>query len=319
MFSNPVIYSIKRVTDKLQVTLYNISNFNTDSFNNSAQINKTGYTAKQISQNTYVLEFPLAYNVFADCYETLNAAQLRFVFTGIKNTQPEYKNPQITIEPQEKNQYNKKDSPFANLIERQYDKQYKKRKFFSKKNSFLLNKVKNKVIVIDAGHGGNDTGAMRGDILEKDITLAIALKVRNELLDRGLRNIILTRSYDKTLSLQDRVDISNNHHADIFVSIHINASVKSEINGIETHYYTEKGFEVARRMHKELMERINCEDRGLFKSKFYVINHTEAPAVLLELGFISNENERNLLISKERQKDSAEAIADGIINYLMEN
>ena len=72
-------------------------------------------------------------------------------------------------------------------------------------------------------------------------------------------------------------------------------------------------------MHKELMDKIDCLDRGLFKSKFYVINHTEAPAVLLELGFISNDEERNLLISEKRQKTSAQAIADGIVNYLMEN
>ena len=61
-------------------------------------------------------------------------------------------------------------------------------------------------------------------------------------------------------------------------------------------------------MHQELVNNINALDRGLFKSKFYVINHTEAPAVLLELGFISNENERNSLLSDERQKNSAKAI-----------
>ena len=66
------------------------------------------------------------------------------------------------------------------------------------------------------------------------------------------------------------------------------------------------------------MDKIDCSDRGLFKSKFYVINHTEAPAVLLELGFISNDQERNALTSTKRQEDSANAIAEGIINYLME-
>ena len=60
-------------------------------------------------------------------------------------------------------------------------------------------------------------------------------------------------------------------------------------------------------------------DRGLFKSKFYVINHTEAPAVLLELGFISNDSERNALLSEQRQMDSAQAIADGIVKYLLEH
>ena len=107
--------------------------------------------------------------------------------------------------------------------------------------------------------------------------------------------------------------------SDIYVSIHINASKKSEIKGIETHYYTQSGYKVAQVIHKELMKNIDAEDRGLFKSKFYVINHTKAPAVLLELGFISNEQERTSLTSEQRQTDSAQAIADGIINYLMEH
>ena len=102
------------------------------------------------------------------------------------------------------------------------------------------------------------------------------------------------------------------------MSIHINASVKSEINGIETHYYTDNGYNVAKVIHKELMNNVEAMDRGLFKSKFYVINHTEAPAVLLELGFISNEQERSSLNSDKRQMDSAQAIADGIVNYLVE-
>ena len=106
---------------------------------------------------------------------------------------------------------------------------------------------------------------------------------------------------------------------DNYVSNHINASFKSEIKGVETHYYTEKGLSVAKVIHKKLMENIDAEDRGLFKSKFYVINHTEAPAVLLELGFISNEQERNSLISEKRQQESAQAIAEGIINYLLEH
>ena len=129
----------------------------------------------------------------------------------------------------------------------------------------------------------------------------------------------MTRDTDKTLTLADRVEIANSHKADIYVSIHINASVKTEVHGVETHYYTDRGYEVAKVIHKELMGKITAIDRGLFKSKFYVINHTEAPSVLLELGFISNEQERSQLSSEKRQTESAEAIAEGIINYLMEH
>ena len=150
------------------------------------------------------------------------------------------------------------------------------------------------------------------------MTLEISQRVRDILKSRGLKKVLLTRDTDKTLSLADRVEFANSRNADIYVSIHINASVKTEINGIETHYYTQNGYNVAKIMHKELMQNVDAEDRGLFKSKFYVINHTEAPAVLLELGFISNDQERNALTSTKRQEDSANAIAEGIINYLME-
>lgn len=316
MFSNPIIHSIKRSADKVEVTLYNIANFNVNSFNAIAANNQNGFLAKKIASNAYTLSFPVKNTTMVDCYETLNASQLRFVFTG-KKTEPiagEQKVVRLPVkqEQREKTTITKKENPFASILERRSKIKNLKT---PKKN---VSRIKNKVILIDPGHGGNDTGALRGNVLEKDLTLEIALKVRAALKDRGMKKVILTRTSDTTLSLADRVRIANDYNADIFVSVHINSSVKSEINGIETHYYSERGYKVAKIIHKELMENVSATDRGLFKSKFYVINHTEAPAVLLELGFISNEKEKNLLTSQRRQQDSAEAIADGIINYLTE-
>lgn len=325
MFSNPVIYSIKKENGYLNVILYNLNNFNTESFNAIANANKTGFFAKQLSANTYKISFPITDSILADCYETLNACQLRFVFTKIPTAiipQQNKEEKQSTVvspirKPSEKTT-DKKDSSFSELFERQLSKIEKPKKKKVDKDQ-VASKIKNKVVVIDAGHGGLDTGALRGSVLEKDITLDIALKVREILQERGMKKVVMTRTGDTTLSLAERVDIANSKKANIYVSIHVNASVKSEIKGIETHYYTEKGYDVAQVIHKELMDTVNAEDRGLFKSKFYVINHTEAPAVLLELGFISNEQERNSLTSKKRQTNSAQAIADGIINYLMEH
>ncbi|MBQ3641309.1 N-acetylmuramoyl-L-alanine amidase [bacterium] len=314
-FSNPVVYSIKREKAKIGVVFYNLTNFDYVSFNNVAQSQKTGMVAEKIGSN-YKISFPVAANEFVDCYEALDASQLRFVFTkasGITVNEP----PKPSIETIKKEQ--KKESPFADLLSVAKDKkQAKVSKKETKQDLTKYKKIKDKTIVIDAGHGGNDTGALRGKILEKDLTLQIALKVRDVLKSKGFTKVIMTRAEDKTLTLAERVEIANSNNADIYVSIHINASVKSEINGIETHYYSDSGYEVAKVMHKELLEKISAEDRGLFKSKFYVINHTEAPAVLLELGFISNEQEKNALISDKRQQDSAEAIAQGIINFLME-
>ncbi len=323
-FSNPVIYSIQKTAGKINLTIYNLLNFNTESFNALALKNKTGFEAKQSSSHIYTLSFPADVNTFVDCYETLNAAQLRLVFT--------HKIPPVSVvEPKQTPQTNvytspvKKEqtineSPFADLLARQKrDSNIQTQKKTAKKKKQVINKIKNKVIIIDPGHGGSDTGAMRGKTLEKDLTLQIALKVREQLRERGFNKIIMTRTGDTTVSLAQRVETANNNNADIYVSIHINASVKSEIKGIETHYYSESGYQVAKIMHKELMSKVDAADRGLFKSKFYVINHTEAPAVLLELGFISNESERNGLVSEKRQTESAEAIAEGIINYLTEH
>lgn len=304
-FSDPIIYSLKRENNYIDVIIYNLANFNTTSFNELAIANKTGFIAKQVGGNIYKLSFPVDNATFVDCYETLNASQLRFVFTKR----------QLATTNEEKVRKEGEVRPIK--TEKEEVKKTKPTKL-SKKEQARINKVKSKLIVIDPGHGGNDTGALRGNILEKDLTLSIALKVKEELKAMGFKNIVMTRSSDKTLALADRVDISNNKDADIFVSIHINSSVKSEINGIETHYYSESGYEMAQALHKELMSNIPAMDRGLFKSKFYVINHTEAPAVLLELGFISNEEECSMLTSSSRQSASAKAIAEGIYNYLME-
>lgn len=312
MFSRPIVYSLKREAGYINMTIYNLANFNTTSFNQLAINNKTGFIAKQLSANTYRISFPIKEGTLVDCYETLNASQLRFVFTTRQMTITDKQ--EQKQEPKEEQVRPKSEITPIKIDEQQLRQQAK----IKKKENLLKNKVKNKVIIIDPGHGGNDTGATRGNVEEKDLTLSIATKVQEELNDMGFKNVIMTRSTDKTLSLSERVDIANNNNADIFVSIHINSSVKSEINGIETHYYSDNGYNVAKMLHKELTENISATDRGLFKSKFYVINHTEAPAVLLELGFISNEQERSMLTSKRRQNASAKAIAEGIYNYLAE-
>ena len=321
IFTNPIVYSLKRENNGINAIIYNLTEFDTNSFNKVAQENKTGFIAKQLSSNTYQIFFPASSNILVDCYETLNAQQLRFVFTK----QKQMEKPLLVEPPRESTTIRKPVIPESKLNSEDLSDNIKNKKPVIKKDkkqskaeTERIKKIKNKTIIIDPGHGGNDTGAMRYGVLEKNLTLDIALKVRDILKEKGFKKIIMTRSVDKTLTLQDRVDIANSNNADIYVSIHINASVKSEINGIETHYYSQNGYNVAKVMHKELISKIDALDRGLFKSKFYVINHTEAPAVLLELGFISNDKERNSMQSEKRQTDSAQAIAEGIINYLTE-
>lgn len=171
------------------------------------------------------------------------------------------------------------------------------------------------LIVIDPGHGGVDGGAIRAGINEKDINLDVSKRVHQILTKKGYK-AELTRWDDKTLSLQERVDFSDNNKASVFVSIHVNSSVSSEPNGIETHWWTTEGQSLAKVVHAEFAKKVKAVDRGLVKSKFYVINHTKAKSILVEIGFISNDNERNELITQERKQNTAEGIAEGIIKFM---
>ena len=176
-------------------------------------------------------------------------------------------------------------------------------------------KTKDK-IVLDAGHGGTDYGAIREGINEKDITLDITRRVEAILRSKGYK-VALTRSDDSFVSLEDRVNFSEAEEPEVFVSIHVNSAVSTDPNGIETHWYHDYSKSFAEVVHKHLVKELpNAKDRGLFKSKFYVINHTTDPAILCEIGFLSNESERNDIITDSRKQKTAKAIADGIIEYL---
>lgn len=175
--------------------------------------------------------------------------------------------------------------------------------------------TKNK-IVLDAGHGGSDYGAIREGINEKDITFDVTQRVNAILRSKGYLTA-LTRSDDTFVSLEDRVEFSEQEAPQIFVSIHVNSAVSKDPNGIETHYYHEESKELAEIIHKHMTKEFpKSNDRGLFKSKFYVINHTTVPAILCEIGFLSNDAERNELITDSRKQRTAKAIAAGIMEYL---
>ena len=171
-----------------------------------------------------------------------------------------------------------------------------------------------KFIILDPGHGGSDPGAMRNSVQEKQMTIDIAKRIERKLKEQGA-TVFMTRYDDTFVSLNDRVVVTNEKKPDLFVSVHINASEKDEINGIETHYWKDDSLDFAKAVHKSIISKIDANNRGVIKSKFYVIRHTNVPAILLELGFISNTKEREEMLSDERQEKSAEAVCEGIINY----
>lgn len=171
-----------------------------------------------------------------------------------------------------------------------------------------------KYVILDAGHGGSDCGAIRDNINEKDIVLDITKRVEKMLKKKGYV-VAMTRETDKYVSLEERVEMSEVFNPDIFISIHVNSSNSDSPYGIETHYYKDNSLSLAKNMHAAMLNNINSKDRGLFKSKFYVINHTTAPAVLLEVGFLSNPQERAQLITESRKNATAKAIVEGIDAY----
>ena len=180
-------------------------------------------------------------------------------------------------------------------------------------------------VCIDAGHGGTDSGAegftkVNGvaKYLEKNVNLSVALKVGKILEDNGVE-VVYTRKDDTFISLSQRSVIANNAKVNYFVSIHCNSADIEGANGIETYYYytSTKGKELAQAIQDELIKETGLKNRDIKDgSTLAVIKNTKAPAVLAELGFISNQNEEALLISEDYQNKCANAISRGIMKCL---
>lgn len=177
-----------------------------------------------------------------------------------------------------------------------------------------------KTIVIDAGHGGRDPGAVNKNKYEKVAALAIAKKVGAKLKEKGC-SVKYTRNCDKFVTLAERCKFSNDYIADAFISIHLNSAANKEATGIETWRYTNVGTktkELAKEVQTQLIAATGARDRGVKTSTtFYVLKHTKAPAILIEAGFISNDDEAKLLFASKYQDKIAQAIADGVLNALV--
>jgi N-acetylmuramoyl-L-alanine amidase len=174
-------------------------------------------------------------------------------------------------------------------------------------------------IILDAGHGGYDHGAVYGGHNEKDITLSITKKVNQYLNDAGIQSYLI-RSEDRFVSLAERVDVSNAVDPKAFISIHVNAlATNTAMDGLQTYYHSNSGYKLATFMHSQLLANVGMPDRKIRRANFWVCKYTKAPSVLLELGFMTNVAERNKLASNGYQEDLAKAIVKGIIAYLEEN
>jgi N-acetylmuramoyl-L-alanine amidase len=174
-------------------------------------------------------------------------------------------------------------------------------------------------VVLDAGHGGKDPGAIgRMGTKEKDIVLAITLKVGDILVKNGVETIY-TRTTDKTQTLKEKTDIANAAKPNYFVSIHANAFSNAIARGIETFYLSGNvaGEKLAKAVQTELIKATGRVDRGIKTTTgFYVVKNVKATAILVETLFLSNLEEEKLLITDKYQDKLAKAIATGILKSL---
>ena len=181
-----------------------------------------------------------------------------------------------------------------------------------KENKFL--------VVVDPGHGGPDPGAIGiGGMRETDVVLEVSKIVKKLLSEKGVK-VILTRKNEVDLDLPPRVSLANNSDADIFVSIHANASrgKRRDINGLETFYFRGwKGRLLAKKIQKQIL-RVSpgSPDRGVKQGRFYVIKNTRMPAALVEIGFLTGRLDARRLEKNSHRKRLAYAIAKGILEYL---
>lgn len=176
-------------------------------------------------------------------------------------------------------------------------------------------------ITIDAGHGGDQPGAIGlYGMLEKDINLSVALKVENLVKQMGIQ-VVMTRRDDSTLSLSDRVNTAVISHSDTFVSIHSNSNGDdTTANGTETFFSTaatrsENSQQLATFIQNRLYPALGTTNRGVKTQDFYVIDQNPLPAALVELGFIRNDSDAGKLASDYYRNKAAEAIALGIQDY----
>ena len=174
-----------------------------------------------------------------------------------------------------------------------------------------------KKVFIDAGHGGKDPGAVNGKIYEKDIALKIANKLNGILLGHGFKTQ-MTRNRDVSSSLMERCKKANKFKADIFISIHLNSSINRNASGIETFVYSleANNKKLGECIQNKLINTTNAKNRSLkTMPQLAVLNSTHMPAALTEVGFISNEQEKELLITDTYQDKIAKAIAFGVFQY----
>jgi N-acetylmuramoyl-L-alanine amidase len=194
-------------------------------------------------------------------------------------------------------------------------------------------------VIIDAGHGGKDSGAIQSGVQEKDLTLDVALRVARLVQARGLKTV-LTRERDEAVSLADRADIANRQRDCIFVSIHFDEGNRAAATGVQTFYAARQAPKqgvvatwlpflqqvsdagpnvesqsLAALVQESLVTHTRAVNRGTRAEQFYVVANVHHPAVLVEGGFLSNADDITKLKTESYREQLATAISEGILRY----
>ena len=173
------------------------------------------------------------------------------------------------------------------------------------------------VVIIDPGHGGKDPGAIGiGGVQEKNIILPIGKRIA-EILERNGIQVIMTRDSDYFVTLPGRVTMAEQANASVFVSIHANSAGENrpEVSGLETYHY-DTGLTLARIVHSKILQSLNIRDRSVRRARFYVLRKNSMPAILVETGYLTGRDDVAKLRTSAYQNQMAEAIAQGILQYL---
>ncbi len=194
------------------------------------------------------------------------------------------------------------------------------------------------LVIIDAGHGGDDSGTMRNGVMEKDLTLDVARRVERLAQMQGL-STIMTRESDARKTLPERAALANKQNDGIFVSIHFDEGARAEATGVQTFYavhqmpksifpswlpflqpasVTPENLEsqsLAGFVQEALVRRTHAFDRGTRAEQFYVVANVRHPAVLVEGGFLTNNDDLIRIATDEYREQLAAAITDGLVHY----
>ncbi|MBB5325750.1 N-acetylmuramoyl-L-alanine amidase [Anoxybacillus tepidamans] len=188
-----------------------------------------------------------------------------------------------------------------------------------------------RIIILDPGHGGPDGGAVGGDVLEKEVALNVVVKLRDYLQQQGAL-VLLTREDDSDLAAKDtkgysrrkvedlkkRVQLINESEADLFISIHLNAIPSPRWRGAQTFYYGSliENERLAKFIQAELRRNLENTDRSAkIINTVYLLKYAKKPGALVEIGFLSNPEERKLLASDHYQTQLAASIYKGVLRY----